>query len=180
MSPSGTGLRLLGFGFKPDGGNRADVDGAEGHVELYDTGRYLTVTGHKVADAADGGRDLHRQLGTIVDQDAERNRILYDILDELEGGGSGGDGDFRLPRLPNLGNLGGLGAALGAVGLAGAGAGLASLQLEAPDIDPIPVDAPASIPLSIPGGVAATLGNAIDAAVNATTPASAPASVTVT
>jgi len=48
VSPSGTGLRLFGFGSVPGGGNRGDVDGAEGHLELYDTGRYLTVTGHHI------------------------------------------------------------------------------------------------------------------------------------
>ncbi|WP_302081361.1 phage/plasmid primase, P4 family [Salinibaculum rarum] len=46
VSPSGTGLRLFGLGDVPDGGTRNDVDGAEGHLEMYETGRYLTVTGH--------------------------------------------------------------------------------------------------------------------------------------
>lgn len=45
VSPSGTGLRGFGIGSVPDGGNRGDIPDAEGHVELYDTGRYLTVTG---------------------------------------------------------------------------------------------------------------------------------------
>ncbi|MFO7834100.1 MAG: phage/plasmid primase, P4 family [Halohasta sp.] len=46
VSPSGTGLRLFGLGDVPDGGTRSDVDGSEGHIEMYETGRYLTVTGH--------------------------------------------------------------------------------------------------------------------------------------
>ncbi len=41
VSPSGRGLRLFGFGKLPTGGRR------KGKVELYDTGRYLTVTGHQ-------------------------------------------------------------------------------------------------------------------------------------
>lgn len=50
-SPSGTGLRAFGLGFLPDGGTRADIEDAEGHIEMYDTGRYLTVTGHQLDDA---------------------------------------------------------------------------------------------------------------------------------
>jgi P4 family phage/plasmid primase-like protien len=53
VSPSGTGFRQFGFGFVPDGGNRADVDGTDGHIELYDSGRYLTVTGHQVEQTPD-------------------------------------------------------------------------------------------------------------------------------
>ena len=41
VSPSGRGLRLFGFGKLPTGGRR------KGKVELYDTGRYLSVTGHQ-------------------------------------------------------------------------------------------------------------------------------------
>ena len=41
VSPSGRGLRLFGFGKLPQGGRR------KGHVEMYEAGRYLTVTGHQ-------------------------------------------------------------------------------------------------------------------------------------
>ena len=41
ISPSGCGLRLFGFGKLPQGGRR------KGKIELYETGRYLTVTGHR-------------------------------------------------------------------------------------------------------------------------------------
>lgn len=47
-SPSGTGGHLLGIGSLPEGGNRGDIEDAEGHIEMYETGRYLTVTGHKL------------------------------------------------------------------------------------------------------------------------------------
>lgn len=40
-SPSGRGLRLFGFGKLPQGGRR------KGKVEMYEAGRYLTVTGHQ-------------------------------------------------------------------------------------------------------------------------------------
>jgi len=50
VSPSGTGLRLIGLGFVPSGGNRGDIDDAEGHLEMYDSGRYLTLTGHALED----------------------------------------------------------------------------------------------------------------------------------
>jgi len=40
-SPSGRGLRLFGFGSLPQGGRR------KGKFEFYETGRYLTVTGHR-------------------------------------------------------------------------------------------------------------------------------------
>ena len=41
VSPSGRGLRLFGFGKLPQGGRR------KGHVEMYEAGRYLTVTGNQ-------------------------------------------------------------------------------------------------------------------------------------
>ncbi len=41
ISPSGRGLRLFGFGKLPQGGRR------KGHVEMYEAGRYLTVTGNQ-------------------------------------------------------------------------------------------------------------------------------------
>jgi len=41
ISPSGRGLRLFAFGRLPQGGRR------KGKVEMYESGRYLTVTGHQ-------------------------------------------------------------------------------------------------------------------------------------
>lgn len=85
VSPSGTGLRLFGLGFVPDGGNRADVDGAEGHLEMYDVGRYLTVTGHHV----DGMPESIRQVkDEIADVHAE-----FIAEDESESNPSKADGD---------------------------------------------------------------------------------------
>jgi len=43
VSPSGTGLHVYVLGFLPDGGNRSDV--GDGEIEMYDDGRFFTVTG---------------------------------------------------------------------------------------------------------------------------------------
>lgn len=42
VSPSGTGYHIFGMGEVPDGGNR------KGDIEMYDSGRFFTVTGHRV------------------------------------------------------------------------------------------------------------------------------------
>ncbi|WP_251329631.1 phage/plasmid primase, P4 family [Haloplanus pelagicus] len=65
VSPSGTGLRLFAFGFVPDGGSRDDVDGAEGHLEMYDSGRYLTVTGHALDDAPADVRQVNDEISEV-------------------------------------------------------------------------------------------------------------------
>jgi hypothetical protein len=44
FSPSGTGIRILAEGKLPPGRRR------KGKVEMYETGRYLTITGHRVPD----------------------------------------------------------------------------------------------------------------------------------
>ena len=54
VSPSGTGIRIFAFGEKVADGNQGDLPG-EAHVEMYDTGRYLTVTGKHLAAT---GRDV--------------------------------------------------------------------------------------------------------------------------
>jgi len=65
VSPSGTGLHLIGLGFVPDGGNRADIDDAEGHLEVYDSGRYLTVTGQRVEDTPPGVEQVNSEVESI-------------------------------------------------------------------------------------------------------------------
>ncbi|MEW6172948.1 MAG: AAA family ATPase [Bacillota bacterium] len=44
ISPSGKGLRIVIKGKLPEGGRKA------GKIELYDTGRYVTVTGHTISE----------------------------------------------------------------------------------------------------------------------------------
>jgi primase-polymerase (primpol)-like protein len=65
VSPSGTGLRGFGFGFVPDGGTRADIEDAEGHIEMYETGRYLTVTGHALDDAPADIRQVNDEIADV-------------------------------------------------------------------------------------------------------------------
>lgn len=65
VSPSGTGLRLFGLGFVPDGGNRGDVDAGAGHLEMYDSGRYLTVTGQRVDGSPDDVRQVNDEIGDV-------------------------------------------------------------------------------------------------------------------
>lgn len=91
VSPSGTGLRLFGFGFLPDGGTRADVDGADGHLEMYETGRYLTVTGHHV----DGTPEDVRQVNDAI-AEVHAEYIAPDDTDEsADPPKAAGDGGVR-------------------------------------------------------------------------------------
>ncbi|MEA4888688.1 MAG: phage/plasmid primase, P4 family [Clostridiaceae bacterium] len=46
LSPSGTGVHILAFGSKPDGKCKNDEKG----IEMYDTGRFFTVTGNAIIE----------------------------------------------------------------------------------------------------------------------------------
>jgi putative DNA primase/helicase len=50
ISPSGTGLHILALGMKPGPACKHNHNGA--CIEMYDTGRYMTITGHGVAGTA--------------------------------------------------------------------------------------------------------------------------------
>ena len=67
-SPSATGLRAFGFGFVPDGGTRADIDDAEGHIEMYDSGRYLTVTGHTIEESATDVEQVNDAVSAVHEE----------------------------------------------------------------------------------------------------------------
>jgi len=56
LSPSGTGLHILARGVLPTGARR------RGSVEAYDSGRYFTVTGHRLPDAPPDVADCTRAL----------------------------------------------------------------------------------------------------------------------
>jgi len=78
VSPSGTGLHLFGLGSVPDGGNRGDIPDAEGHIEMYESGRYFTVTGARVEDTpatveqvSDEIADVHAEY--IADDEPDAN-----------------------------------------------------------------------------------------------------------
>ena len=67
-SPSGTGLRGFGLGFLPGEKTRSGVDGVDGHIEVYDSDRYLTVTGVRIDGSTD---DVEQVNGEIHDLYAE-------------------------------------------------------------------------------------------------------------
>jgi putative DNA primase/helicase len=90
-SPSGTGLRLFGLGFLPDGGTRTDVDGTEGHLEMYETGRYLTVTGHVLDD----GQDEVNQVNDEITQVHEEYISDTDHDSESDSPKAAGDGGLQ-------------------------------------------------------------------------------------
>lgn len=108
-SPSGTGFRLFGLGFVPDGGTRADIDGADGHLEMYETGRYLTVTGHAVDGSPDEVEQVNDEIADIHAQ--------YIIDDEPE------------PETPKAASDGGVQA-----GSSGANPGVDGLKPRSGDI----------------------------------------------
>jgi len=59
VSPSGTGLRLIATGVLPQGGGSR-----KGQVELYQDGRYVTITGHRL-NGEDSIRDCTTELAAI-------------------------------------------------------------------------------------------------------------------
>jgi putative DNA primase/helicase len=89
VSPSGTGLRLFGLGFVPDGGNRGDVADGDGHLELYDTGRYLTVTGHHIADTPEGVEQVNDEVDDV------HGEYIADDEPERESAKPAGDGGVQ-------------------------------------------------------------------------------------
>jgi len=78
VSPSGTGLRFFGLGFTPDGRTRADIEDAEGHIEMYDSGRYLTATGHHIEGTPEDVRQVNDEIGDVhseyIADDAETSK----------------------------------------------------------------------------------------------------------
>ena len=58
VSPSGRGLRLFGFGTLPQGGRR------KGKVEMYEEGRYLTVTGNRF-NGHDALADITTEIAAV-------------------------------------------------------------------------------------------------------------------
>ncbi len=100
VSPSGTGLRLFGLGFVPDGGNRGDINDADGHLEMYDNGRYLTVTGHHVDGSPEDIEQVNDEVQAVhsahiadsPDSDADDEQTsLEDTADTDGNDGAGND-----------------------------------------------------------------------------------------
>lgn len=60
VSPSGTGVHILIQGERGEGGNR------KGDIEIYDKGRYFTLTGDRVPDTANTVEKRQEALGALV------------------------------------------------------------------------------------------------------------------
>lgn len=89
LSPSGTGLRALGYAPPLPAGVNGEIDGL--HVELYSTGRYLTLTGCHVGGFPGELRPLRHFAET-----AERIRNKPKPAPGAEPSGSGHDAAQRL------------------------------------------------------------------------------------
>lgn len=76
-SPSGTGLHVICQGFIPHERNRtSDVDGMK-EIEIYDDGRYFTVTGEHLDDTPSAPRERAQELYSLCTDlfgTAEKNR----------------------------------------------------------------------------------------------------------
>jgi putative DNA primase/helicase len=60
ISPSGNGLHTIVRGKLPQGGNRY------GKIEIYDTGRFFTVTGDRLSGTPGGINDRQQEIGTLL------------------------------------------------------------------------------------------------------------------
>jgi|GEM_PF-1226560 len=98
VSPSGTGLRGFALGILPDGGTRAEIDGADGHIEIYGDKRYLTVTGNALDDAAASVEQVNDAI------DAVHGEYIRDDDEPTTDGGVAADSPDATPRVdaPNM------------------------------------------------------------------------------
>jgi len=103
VSPSGRGARMFVLAVLPEDGNRGDVDGAEGPLEMYETRRYLTVTGHHVDETPqdmiepnDAVAEVHTEYiaSEDDDHDAEKRPLKPnpDDVSTAESTAPGGNG----------------------------------------------------------------------------------------
>lgn len=88
FSPSGRGGRCFVIGDLPDGGRKNDL------VELYDSGRYLTVTGQRIDGSPDDIPD--REYGEQALADVHREYFPDDYADNADSDGET-EGDARVP-----------------------------------------------------------------------------------
>ncbi len=63
VSPSGTGLHVWGYGTV---GRGRRIRRGEAHVEVYDRGRYITVTGERFEDAPSSLADLSQVIDDLL------------------------------------------------------------------------------------------------------------------
>jgi len=67
-SPTGTGLRGFGLGYLPDTKTRSDVEGEDGHIEVYETGRYLTLTGDRLAASTPDVEQVNSEIHDLHEE----------------------------------------------------------------------------------------------------------------
>ncbi|PIE71619.1 MAG: hypothetical protein CSA22_01990 [Deltaproteobacteria bacterium] len=78
ISPSGTGLRLIYKGTLPPGGRR------KGKIEVYESGRYLTITGHQsspspveIMSRSNEAAAIHKKIFAQAEKEQERFKPSY-------------------------------------------------------------------------------------------------------
>lgn len=79
ISPSGTGLRAFGYAEQLDSGCKGKHDGLD--VELYSTGRYLTITGHAIKSGPIGQLQGFQALADRIRSDKKVNATTGEIVE---------------------------------------------------------------------------------------------------
>jgi hypothetical protein len=68
VSPSGTGVKILGYGRLPDGASHTSLvanASAGAKIEMFDCKKYTTLSGHRLAEAAADLADIQDQLDEL-------------------------------------------------------------------------------------------------------------------
>lgn len=68
ISPSGTGIKIIGKGVLPEGaGHTKAVDNVrdQAKIELFDNGKYTTLTGHRLDSSPPGIHDIQAELDAL-------------------------------------------------------------------------------------------------------------------
>jgi putative DNA primase/helicase len=99
VSPSGTGSHLYGLGFVP-GDNRGDngIPG-DGHIEMYDSGRFFTVTGARVDGTPETVKQVNDDIKEIhsrhiADDAGEGRQTDISETPDPDPGSNSGSGDL--------------------------------------------------------------------------------------
>lgn len=79
ISPSGTGLRAFGYAEKLESGCKGKHDGLD--IELYSTGRYLTMTGHAIKSGPIGQLQGFQALADRIRSDRKVNASTGEIVE---------------------------------------------------------------------------------------------------
>ncbi len=77
LSPSGTGLRAFGYADNLKSGAKGKLNGLD--VELYSTGRYLTLTGHTIKTGSLGQMVGFTELADLIRSDRKVNPATNEV-----------------------------------------------------------------------------------------------------